>query len=307
METKMRRVVSKRILLFGASGFIGRRLASFLTGLGHTVVSVSRKQKEGSLCFDFQNIPEDLSPFECFDIWIQLSGETIQGFWTKDKKKKILDSRVSGSNSLKRLTQALSHPPKKVLIATGSGYYMRQGANKIDEDSPKGESFLSDVVDAVEAVWKNVPYDTVMMRFAAVLDPSGGALKQLLLPFKFFQICYYGNKDFHFPWISLNELIHMIGFIIEKDAISGPVNFVSQFPMTQKKLFAGISCYFHPLVKWTIPSSVIKLLMGEMGKELLLIDQKIVPQKLIKHGYVFDESDPIAALVETLGCQNTQK
>lgn len=300
-------VVSKRILLFGASGFIGRRLTEFLTDLGHTVVPVSRKLKEGSLCFDFQYIPEDLSPFECTDVWIQLSGETIQGFWTQDKKKKILESRVKGSLGLKRLIMALSHPPKKVLIATGSGYYMTQGANKNTEDSHKGESFLSDVVEAVETVWENVPFDTVMMRFAAVLDPSGGALKQLLLPFKFFQICYYGNKEFYFPWISLNELIHMISFIIEKDSIKGPVNFVSQFPTTQKKLFEEISSCFHPIIKWTIPSSVIKLIMGQMGKELLLVDQKIVPQKLVQHGYVFDESDPIASLVKTLRCQNTQK
>lgn len=300
-------IISKRILIFGASGFIGKCLKEYLEFLGHDVVSISRKPREGMLCFDFQELPHDLKPFECSDVWIQLSGESIQGRWTAAKKNKILKSRVNASIALKKLAHALKYPPEKVLIATGAGYYGNQGAKEITESSPKGEFFLSDVVAAVEKVWEDAPFKTVMMRFAAVLDLNGGALKKLLIPFRFFQICYYGNSQFYFPWISLNELIRMISFIIEKEDITGPVNFSTQFPTTQRKLFDAISKCFYPILRWTIPKKIIELLMGQMGKELLLIDQKILPQKLMQHGYVFNESDPLAVLMRSLKFKNSER
>jgi uncharacterized protein (TIGR01777 family) len=286
----------KKILLSGASGFVGSSLKTFLSLLGHTVATISRKEGRG-LFFDFKNLPEDLTPFENADVWIHLGGESIQGLrWTKAKKGRIYNSRTHACLLLKELFDALKNPHKRFFVASGVGYYGNNHKDPVNENSPKGSGFLSDVADSLERVFRHTSYHPLFMRFSTVLHPKGGALKKLLLPFRFKGIVYYGSPNNFFPWISLYELTRMVGFCLEKEEMKGPVNFVFDPPMNQKDLFNQIGNCYHAFYKLTIPKGVIHLFLGEMGDETLLVDQKAIPSVLKNAGFSFCEDNPVDVL-----------
>lgn len=277
--------MSKKILIFGASGFIGKALIDTFRKEGHFVVTASRHPKKGELYVDFKGAPKDLTPFENFDLWIHLSGETIQAFrWTKRKKRKILFSRMVSNEILKEMIGCLKKPPKQIMIASGIGYYGSKVFTVADESTKKGEGFLAEVASRLESIWQGSKIQPVFLRFAPVLGQGGGVLSKLRLSYFLKMVIYFGSKENYFPYVYLDDLCKMVSFLIEKES-KGPVNICSQSYKTQKEVFNEIAATFRPVISFTIPKIFLRLLMGQFADETLLVNVKVLPKKLIDLGY----------------------
>ncbi len=275
-----------KILISGANGLIGSALCNRWKKSGHFVAAVQRHDPHAPYYCNWQTLPQDLHAFEGFDLFIHLAGESIAGIrWTARKKTRLMKERSLSNQICQQLIMKLQHPPKQIIIASGVGYYGADGSHQCDENSSKGCSFLSDLASAIETGWKNFPIPTVLLRIATVMNMKGGALKKIAAPWKFKILFYFGSQHHFFPYIMLEELIDLFDFIVKKMPVAGVINACSKEPRTQGELFQKLSHDHKILCKLTLPRFLLILLMGDLAKETVLIDQKVVPQRLIAMGF----------------------
>ncbi len=266
-----------RILVSGSHGFVGRALTSFLQEAGHTVVPLVRSKEEGAVCWDPESGKLNPEEFEGFDAVIHLAGENIAtGRWTKKKKDKIFQSRVRDTWFLSQVLLRLARPPKTLICASAMGFYGNRPNEILTEESPPGNGFLSCLCKKWEEA--TIPIENrgtrvIHTRFGLILHPSGGILKKMN---KFPVI--FGNPNQIISWIALGDVIGGIDYCLRVEEISGPVNFTSPYPVIQEELIKT------PL---RIPACLVRLLLGQMGEEMLLSSSCVYPEKLIKSGYVF--------------------
>jgi uncharacterized protein (TIGR01777 family) len=170
----------------------------------------------------------------------------------------------------------------------------------VDESSNSGTGFLAEVAREWELATKpaeDAGIRTVHLRTGIVLSPEGGALLQMLLPFRLGLGGVIGDGRQYMSWVNVNELPAMIEFIIGCSTIRGPVNLVSRQPATNREFTKSLGAVLHRPTVIPMPSFLAKLMFGEMAEELLLTGAKVIPQKLIDAGYQFKEGD----LENTLG------
>jgi uncharacterized protein (TIGR01777 family) len=260
-----------RVLISGASGFIGKALATFL-----------RKKHEVST-YSRTNPNQDLTNF---DIVIQLAGEPLIGRWTDAKKEKIRASRI---DTTRALTAALSSsPPKTFICASAIGYYGDRGDEILTEKSSCGKTFLSSICSEWEAA--TIPLTNtriVHTRFGIVLDPSGGALKKMLLPYKLGLGAKFGTGKQWMSWIALEDLIRALDHIIETPSLSGPINLTSPNPIRQKDFSDTLAKSLHRKALLKIPAPLVKLIFGQMGEEMFLYSDRVIPEKLLVSGFTY--------------------
>ena len=179
-----------RILLTGSSGLIGRALHTFLLAGGHTVVCLTRSQAragEGDIPWDPDAGVLPAGNLENLDAVVHLAGETIVGRWTPQKKSRILESRVKGTQLLCETLAHLQNRPKVLVSASAVGYYGDRGDQMLNEESAAGSMFLSEVTKAWEAATEPAKVGgirVVNLRIGFVLSKQGGGLATMLLPFK---------------------------------------------------------------------------------------------------------------------------
>lgn len=267
-------MVKLRILVTGASGFIGKALVSHLTSREHEVIPFVEGQNVNG-----------------FDAVIHLAGEPlIAARWTREKRTKILLSRSLGTHSLCTALSQVSHPPKLFLSASAIGYYGDRGEELLTETSLGGHSFLSEVCSAWEeasAPLKNTATRLVQARFGIVLSAEGGALKPLILPAKLGLGTILGTGKQWMSWIARTDLIRAIEHILHTPSIYGPINLVAPTAVRQKEFTETLSQQFHRQVYLHIPAWLVKLLLGQMGEEMSLFSAHVVPEKLLASGFKF--------------------
>ena len=291
-----------KILISGSSGLIGRKLLNSLSNEGHEITRLVRAVQQApgnTVLIDYENKEFEPSEFEGFDAVVHLAGENIVGRWTETKKRKLVTSRIDTTKLLVEIFNSVSSPPRHFLCASAIGIYGNTGDMTIDEDSDLGSGFLPELADSWEKE-ANRAEDfgarVVNLRIGLVLDKSGGALSKMLTPFNFGLGGNVGDGKQYWSWISINDLISSIIFILNNDTIKGPVNLVSPDPCTNEiftKTLAGVlrrPAFFH------IPSALVKLIFGEMGEQVLLFGTKVNPKKLLENNYPFVDTD----LKETL-------
>ncbi|MDP1880252.1 MAG: TIGR01777 family oxidoreductase [Parachlamydiaceae bacterium] len=284
-----------KIAITGANGFIGSALSQSLKN--HEVIPL----KHFKNTFYFQNVP--LEQIEGLDIVIHLAGESIMGYWNEKKKKKIRESRVLGTQSLCNSLAALKNPPGLLICASAVGYYGNRKDEILNEKSSKGKGFLSDVCAEWEEATRpavEAGIRTINLRFGMVLGQHGGALKQMTLPFKLGLGGKMGSGEQFVSWIALEDLIRIFQFLINNNYLSGPVNAVSSFPVTNQELTKTLGRIMNRPTFLSMPTFLVKLIFGEMGQELLLSSQKVIPEKLMKAGFSFEYPTLELALTETL-------
>jgi len=296
-----------RILISGASGFIGRPLSSFLSSQGHSVVSLIRasdKPIPNSISWDPEEGKASVKDFENFDVVIHLAGEPLTlSRWSKEKRDKILYSRTVGTMYLSHLLSITDKPPPLFIAASAFGYYGDRGDEILTEESEPGKGFLPNVCCA----WEKASYAienrgtrVARTRFGMVLGPHGGALKQMMVPYRLGLGGRLGTGQQWMSWIALDDLIRAMAHIIDTDSLNGPINFVSPNPVRQEDFSKTLAELLHRPHFISIPRWLLKLRFGAMADEFLLSSARVHSTKLLASNFIFNYPDLRSALCKAI-------
>lgn len=289
------------ILITGGTGFIGSALQESLIHQGHSIVVLTRNpQKVGSDVKGIRDLSQ-LSSEECFDAVINLAGEPIADKrWSEAQKAKILNSRLGTTQQLIDFFTRLEKKPSVFISGSAIGYYGIESSDKnIDEDGVGDESFASQLCQQWESIANTanaMDIRTCILRTGIVLGSHQGALKKMLPPFKLGLGGKIGDGSQWMPWIHINDMINIILLCLEKNSVTGAVNCTAPNPVSNVEFTQALGRVLNRPTLLSVPAVVIKLLMGEMGQELLLSGKKVVPEKLTQMGFKFKYGTVEAAL-----------
>ncbi|WP_026581734.1 TIGR01777 family oxidoreductase [Bacillus sp. J33] len=298
-----------RIAIAGGSGFVGNALAENLLEKGHELFILTRnaankhhhsKNLQYVQWLNKEDSPED--ELEGIDVLINLAGESINsGRWTPERKKRILNSRLTATKEVLRIISRLEEKPYTLINASAVGYYGTSENETFDEDSKsRGSDFLSETVKCWEMEASKAEeweVRTVFCRFGIILDKNEGALPRIALPYKFFAGGTVGSGNQWVSWIHLKDVVKGILFCIEQEYLEGPVNFTAPNPV-KMKVFGQILSEVLSRPHWIpAPEFALKIILGEMSA-LVLEGQKALPGKLEAYGYNFLFTDLKTALTD---------
>lgn len=294
----------KTIAITGASGLMGKALQAALKARGDQVLRFRRGQAEG---------PEerawspgetlDPSVLEGVDAVIHLAGEPISQRWTASAKERILSSREGGTRSIAEAVAKSAHKPT-LISASAVGIYGADRPERVDEKSAPGQDFLARVCLAWEAAAdpaRAAGVRVLHLRLGVVLSTDGGALEQMLPPFKLGMGGRVGDGEQPFPWVHIDDVVKVFLMALDDEGLSGAVNVVA--PEETKNL-GFTKALGEALGRWTVvpvPAAGVKLIFGEMGEELLLKGQNARPGVLEARGFAFGHPTLKGALADLLG------
>jgi uncharacterized protein (TIGR01777 family) len=293
------------IAVSGASGFVGSTLVASLRAQGANVKRLVRSPPRDPKTDIAWNPAAPLDPavLEGLDAAVHLAGESIAGLWTAGKKARIRDSRVLGTRHLATALAQCAKRPRVLVCASAIGYYGNRGDEVLREDSPSGSGFLADVCREWEAAAqpaRDAGIRVVHLRFGMVASPTGRALKQMLLPFKLGLGGRLGSGRQYMSWISLDDAVGIIQYALATDSLAGPVNAVAPDSITNAEFTKTLGAALHRPTIFPVPEFVLRLMLGEMGEELLLASQRVEPARLLASGYKFRQPTLRSALEEML-------
>lgn len=291
-----------KVLISGSSGLIGSGLAAALEQRGHQVLRLSRNggNGESEVGWDLAAETIDREKMEGIDAVVHLAGEGISAQrWTEDFKRRIRESRITGTELLVRAVCGLKQPPKVFLSASAVGYYGSRGSDLLDEDSGPGDDFLAAVCREWESAAQGAAEcgaRVVVARIGIVLSTDGGALDQMLPPFRLGGGGVMGDGQQYMSWIAHADLMRALTFLLENEHLSGPVNCVSPAAVTNRVFTKTLGRVLMRPTFVPLPASVIKMTFGEMGQALLLASQRVIPKRLLEAGFSFEYPDIEEAL-----------
>jgi uncharacterized protein (TIGR01777 family) len=285
-----------RILVTGASGFIGRAVVHHFRKQGYVVnrlVRDVRQKAPDTVYWNPMNEEINLDDFEGFHTVIHLAGESVSDQrWTEKKKEAIFISRVRHTWLLSHALSRLKRPPKVFFSASAVGYYGDRGDEILTEESRKGQGFLSDVCakwEEASQVLDQMKMRVIRARFGAVLSPEGGMLKRLLPLFRYGLGGRLGSGEQWMSWIALEDLINALEFTLIQE-VKGVFNFTSPNPVTNAQFSRQLAKLMHHRPFLPVPGWLIKWVFGDMGKELLLSSTRAVPKRLLDKGFEFKKA-----------------
>jgi uncharacterized protein (TIGR01777 family) len=296
------------ILVTGASGLVGSALVLFLTTGGYRVSRLVRstpRPDQGELPWQPETGSIATPALEGVDAVVHLAGENIAtGRWTAEKKAKIHASRVQGTRLLCEALARLVHPPRVLVSASAIGYYGDRGAESLHEASQPGTGFLAEVCQAWEAATAPAVergIRVVHLRLGIVLSPAGGALAQMLLPFKLGAGGVLGSGRQYMSWIALDDAIGAVLHALMTPSVQGPVNAVAPQPLTNRDFVTVLGRVLGRPTLLPLPALAARFAFGEMADALLLASARVAPRQLLETGYVFRYPDLDSALRHVLG------
>ena len=297
-----------KILVSGSSGLIGSELVAALIEEDHEVVRLVRtKPVDGELrvSWDPESRQLDASLLGGLDAVVHLAGENVATRrWTPAQKKRIRGSRVEGTRFLCETLAQLKNPPKVLVSASAIGYYGDRGDEILDESSPPGSGFLADICRDWEAATRPASdhrIRVVQLRFGIVLSAHGGPLAKMLPPFRFGLGGVVGSGRQYISWIAIEDAMRVIRMALVAENLRGPANAVSPSPVTNREFTKALGHVLHRPTLFPLPAFAAKLVLGEMGKELLLASTRVSPRKLLEAGFEFRHPDLEGALRHVLG------
>ncbi len=283
-----------KVLVTGASGFIGSSLVPFLAGEGHFVVRLVRTAPapgHSEVSWDPARGTIDLDALEGLDAAIHLAGASIAASpWTPEVKRRIRESRVGGTRLLCESFARLDRPPGTLVCASAVGYYGDGGHAVLREDSPPGTGFLAQVCrewEAASEAAERKGIRVVRLRIGMVLSPKGGALAQMLPIFRAGLGGRVGSGNQYVSWIALDDLAGAVDHALRTGSVEGPVNAVAPNPVTNRELAKTLGRVLGRPSALPAPAFAVRLVLGEMADELLLASSRVEPDRLLLSGYKF--------------------
>lgn len=282
-----------KILITGATGLIGRELTADLIRQGHEVFRLTRSQPKEPNDIPWNPTAGEISTarLEGLDAVVHLAGENIAGSrWTAAVKERLRTSRVQGTKLLCDALCKLQSPPKTLIGASAIGYYGDRGDEQLTEDAPVGRGFLAELCRDWEAAAEPARQKgirVVHLRIGVVLTPKGGALAQMLTPFKLGLGGVVGSGKQYWSWVAIDDVIGAISHGLKHTEISGPMNAVAPNAVTNYDFTKALGRVLHRPTIFPLPAFAARIVLGEMADELLLSSARVVPQRLQQTGYQF--------------------
>lgn len=280
------------VLISGATGLVGSNLQKMFTARGDKVVALRREDFSGSLKAMAEMVSES-------DIIIHLAGAPIVARWTASHKKDIMDSRVNTTHMLVQAIESAEKKPELFISTSAVGIYA-DGAVNTEKDAHLADGFLSEVCQRweAEALFAQPFTKVAIFRFGVILDKNGGALKQMLLPFKLGLGGPIAGGKQGFSWIHLKDLLQAYSFVIEHK-LDGTFNLtapqITDIDLYTKELGAAL----HRPAFMPIPAFGLRLVFGE-GAASLTTGQKVLPERLLSEGFEFQYPNLKMAFEELL-------
>jgi uncharacterized protein len=284
---------TNKIAVSGARGFIGSKLCEVLNKSGYEVWPLVRHKtdKPQEIFYDYNNKKIDQEKLAQCSAVIHLAGKNIMGgLWTKSFKKELYDSRVKSTRFIAHTLAQLKQGPKTLLNASAIGIYGDRADQKLDEDSLPGQGFLADLcVDWERGTLfaKKAGVRVVNMRTGIVLDPEGGMLKSLMPIFKLGLGSFLGSGSRYISYVTRDQIVAQMLFILKNSQIEGPTNLVSLKPTTNEEFTKALAKVAKRPVWLKIPSLLLKLL-GDQGR-MTISSARVYPKVLLDNGFLFED------------------
>jgi len=301
-----------RVIITGGTGLLGQALASELlsTENQNQVIVLSRAHERATNLvagmsvqrWDARSAEGWGSLVDGADAIVNLAGQSLFGWWTPRRKRRILESRVNAGHAVVQAVESARVKPGVVIQASGIGYYGPRADREIDEQASPGEDFLGQTAVAWEASTSPVESLGVrraVMRSGLVLSRSGGSFPLMLLPFRFFVGGSFGSGSQWFPWIHIADTVRAIRFLIEEERASGPFNLVAPQTITNADFNRVLGQVLRRPAWLRVPAFAMHLILGEMST-LVLDGQRAIPRRLLELGFSFHFAEAETALQNLL-------
>jgi uncharacterized protein (TIGR01777 family) len=299
-----------KIIVSGASGLVGSALTRELRAEGHDVWHLVRRARsvrslaQHEIGWDPPSAQVDVPALEAADAVVHLSGASISdGRWTEARKQVLRSSRIDSTRVLVDSMMRLRQPPKVFVCASAIGYYGNRGDEMLTESSGPGHDFLSLLARDWEAEANRAGHAgirTAILRFGVILSAEGGALPEMIRPFKFGVGGRIGSGRQWMSWIALGDVIRVIQLAIADAALHGPVNAVAPEPVRNSDFAKIVGRVLHRPALVPAPKFALRLVLGEMADALLLGSQRVLPEQLLKANFGFRYKDLESALWDIL-------
>lgn len=286
-----------RLVVTGATGFIGSALCAALLEQGHALTLLTRGSPRDAntgtkrwLHWTPGTLRDWDAALDGVDGVINLAGEPIaEKKWTHTQRRRIEKSRIDATHSLVQACAKVRQKPKFLINASAVGYYGSRGDETITENAPPGNDFLAFLCQAWEEEAQKAEelgIRVVRLRTGIVLGPGGGALTKMAAPFKFFMGGPLGSGKQWMSWIQLEDLLRLFLLGIENPLACGPINATSPNPVQNKEFSRALGKAIHRPCWAPVPAFLLKLALGEMA-QMLLTGQRVVPAAAEKLGFQF--------------------
>lgn len=311
--------MSNAIMISGATGFIGRHLTARFVEEGQQAIALSRRPEKYRSYF-----PEKVeflhwdklhsrswSPPTNITAIINLAGENIAGgIWTRKRKQKLVDSRLQPTRTLVNAVHNMPVKPKIFIQMSAIGYYGWGGDNLLDENSPAGKGFLAELTQQWEAAASEINklgVKLMIARTGLVVGKGGGLLSKITPPFRFYLGGHFGKGDQWMSWIHLDDVVNAIQFLLKSKPSYTVYNLTSPQAEKARDFFRALGRELHRPSWLHLPEFLLKVALGEMAKETILISQKVYPAHLIKAGFEFRYPELTQALASLVNSQGSIK
>jgi uncharacterized protein (TIGR01777 family) len=287
-----------RLALSGSTGLVGSAIATALAA-GHDLVPIARSARPDSIAWDGREL-FDAAPLRACDAIIHLAGAGIADRrWSEARRREIRDSRVVGTGAIARLLAEDPGRVRTLIVASGAGFYGDRGEAEVDERSPVGAGFLATVCRDWEAAADpcRALVRVVHLRLGVVLDRRGGALARLLTPARFGLAGALGSGRQWWPWIGRDDLVGVVRHVLADPTLHGAINAVAPQPVRQVELARVVAA---AVGRWALappaPAWVLRLALGGMVDEVLLVSTRALPGRLAQAGFSWSTPSVAEAL-----------
>lgn len=292
-----------KVLVSGATGFIGSAVVRALGAAGHRVVRLVRTRPAAGAAEVFWDPSAgvvEIGGLEDLGAAIHLAGEsTVSGPWTAARRARIRESRVGSTRLLAATVAGLDPRPSVLVCASAIGFYGDRGDEVLTEESPPGHGFFPELCEAWERAAQPAAEAGIRvanLRFGLVIGPGGGLLAPIL---PFFQLglgARLGDGNQYMSWVALDDVVGAVLHTLETETLAGPVNVTSPNPVRNSEFTDTMGRVLRKPTVLSVPRFLLRLAPGHMADEAILASARVHPSRLLATGYAFQFTDLDAAL-----------